>query len=103
MAIPCPGFIGYDSLDGKQRTRKLGEAKAQGSWTDIVVTRLARALLLIGQLGISVAQFGSSAAGTCIAIPAACFFGTKRPETNGRVSLLSPKQRMWDGRNAIHL
>jgi len=29
--------------------------------------------------------------------------GRKRPETNGRVSLLSPKQRMWDGQNAIHL
>jgi hypothetical protein len=34
-------------------------------------------IALIGWLGISVAQFGSSAAGTCIAIPAACFSGTE--------------------------
>jgi hypothetical protein len=32
---------------------------------------------LIGWLGISVAQFGSSAAGTCIEIPAAYFSRTK--------------------------
>jgi hypothetical protein len=78
MALPLPpSFIGYDSLDRKQRTRKLDEAKARGSHTDIVVTRLAQLLLLIGWLGILVAQFGSSAAGTCIAIPAACFSGTE--------------------------
>src|SRR5947208_12346242 len=66
MAIPCPGFIGCDSLDRKQRTRKPGEAKAPVSprrasnglivtgeagsrcatsrtarpWTDVVVARL---------------------------------------------------------------
>jgi hypothetical protein len=32
MALPLPpSFIGYDSLDRKQRTRKLDEAKARGS------------------------------------------------------------------------
>ena len=55
----------------------LGEAKAQGSQTDIAVTRLAQVLLLIGWLGISVAQFASSAAGIAIHVPAACFFGTE--------------------------
>jgi hypothetical protein len=73
------GTIRNLSLAPSKMLRHLPRCATQRTarpWTNVVVTP-GIGIALDRLLGISVAQFGSSAAGTRIEIPAACFSSTK--------------------------